>query len=114
MKKTKLFVILFFILIGLFVFHKPIYVYTTNNTKVVVIKSLDHKVFKSGDKIKDKYLVFTDNGVFENTDTFFYFKWNSSDVQNSLKQGQKVKIHYYGWRIPFFSWYPNIVSVKTL
>ncbi len=104
-----------FFLVLVLMFGQAIFVYTTHNSKIVTIKSIDHKITKNGDDIQDKYLVFTDNdGVFENTDSWFYFKWNSSDVQNSLVVGQKVKLNYYGWRIPFFSAYPNIISTQKV
>src|SRR5690606_22667275 len=59
-----------------------------------------------------KYLVFTDKGVFENTDSLLNFKWNSSDIYGELKAGETYTFHVYGYRIPFFSMYKNIVSVE--
>lgn len=63
-----------------------------------------------------KYLVFTetDRGVevFRNTDTIFYFKYDSSDIQARLKQDSTYNARVYGVRIPFFSMYRNIVDVR--
>jgi hypothetical protein len=59
-----------------------------------------------------KYLVFTDQGVFQNTDTWYYFKFDSSDIQGKIMQGGKFKLSYYGFRVPFFSMYPNLVSAE--
>lgn len=91
-----------------------LYTYGTKTTQVVTVKTLDHKIYGSGDDITDTYLVFTSNGVFKNSDSFLYWKFNSSDVQNDLVEGQTFEIKYYGWRVPFLSWYPNIISAKAI
>ena len=59
-----------------------------------------------------KYLVFTDKGVFENTDSLLNFKWNSSDIYGELKVGETYTFNVYGWRVPFLSMYKNITSVE--
>jgi hypothetical protein len=57
--------------------------------------------------------VFTEEGeVFENSDTFFYQKWNSSDIYGKLTVGNKYKATVYGWRIPFLSNYRNIIEIE--
>jgi hypothetical protein len=61
-----------------------------------------------------KYLVFTDQGVFENTDTWYYFKFASSDLQGKLMQPGKFKLTYYGFRVPFLSKYKNIISAERI
>ena len=66
-----------------------------------------------------KYLVFgvDENGetlVFENTDTFIRGKLDSSTVQGSLIEGSTYKVTVVGYRVPFFSWYENIISVEEL
>ena len=64
-----------------------------------------------------KYLVFADdeNGnslVFENTDCFIRWKFNSSNIQGQLKEGHTYKITVIGYRVPFLSWYQNIIKVE--
>ncbi|EOS41766.1 DUF1523 family protein [Lachnospiraceae bacterium JLR.KK009] len=66
-----------------------------------------------------KYIVFADdeNGnslVFENTDCFIRLKFNSSNVQGQLKEGNTYKITVVGYRVPFFSWYQNIIKVDEV
>lgn len=63
-----------------------------------------------------KYLVFTNDGVFQNTDAWYRLKWNSSDVQNGLidLEGKKARITKYGWRVTPFSKYENIVGVEEI
>jgi len=66
---------------------------------------------------EDKFLVFakTEDGramVLENTDSLIEGKFNSADIQAKLEVGKKYNIRTYGWRIPFFSMYENIVKVR--
>lgn len=66
-----------------------------------------------------KYLVFGDdeNGnslVFENTDCFIRLKFNSSNVQGQLKEGHTYKITVIGYRVPFLSWYQNIIKLEEV
>lgn len=56
-----------------------------------------------------KYLIFTENETFENTDSFLRMKFNSSDLQGALKKGETYQCDVYGWRIPLFSNYRNLV-----
>lgn len=70
-------------------------------------------------KTSSKYLVFADdeNGnslVFENTDCLIRWKFNSSNVQGQLKEGNTYKITVIGYRVPFLSWYQNIIKVEEV
>ena len=64
----------------------------------------------------DKYLIYTDSGVFENTDAWYRFKFRSSDLQSQAMKlkGKKARIEKYGWRNGFFSLYENVVEIKPL
>lgn len=66
------------------------------------------KQYKDG----SKYLIFTDKGTYENTDTWMALKFNSSDVYGQAKIGAVCDLYVYGWRIPFFSMYQNIKSMN--
>jgi hypothetical protein len=56
------------------------------------------------------YLIGTNKGVFKDNDSFPYLKFNSSDFYNQVKQGDAYNFEVTGWRIPFMSEWPNIVS----
>lgn len=123
-------VILVLVLLVVVVFATPLrsglYAYATANKMVVTLDNFEVK--SSGGNVPNctqKYLVYTTpidarpgSGplVFENTDSSWRFKWNSSDVQASLMKlkGQKVVLFYYGWRFPYWSWYPNIYKFESL
>lgn len=58
------------------------------------------------------YTVWTKGEVFRNSDTFLFFKFNSTDVQNKFEVGKTYDVKVSGWRVPFFSWYRNIIEVR--
>ncbi len=58
-----------------------------------------------------KYLIFANEGVFENTDVLFIGKFNSSDLQNQMLNAKVCKVETLGYRVPFLSKYPNIVKI---
>ena len=67
--------------------------------------------------ITSKYLVWgkTPDGdvlVFQNTDNFFRWKFDSSTVQGKLEVGKTFKITVVGLRIPFLSCYQNIIKFE--
>jgi hypothetical protein len=76
------------------------------------------KQIKRHDK-KDKYMLYTEDEkgktyVFENVDSFFAWKWNSSDMYGEIKKGHKYELSVTGFRAPFFSMYPNIIEYKEV
>lgn len=87
----------------------PAYSYFVSDTITTTINGTDVKRYSS----KDKYLIFTDAGTFENTDAWYRFKFRSSDIQGQAKKltGRKVNISRYGWRNPLSSSYPNVVGI---
>jgi hypothetical protein len=62
--------------------------------------------------ITSKYLIYTDIETFENTDVTLLGKWDSSDLQGKLHKDSTYKAVVYGWRVPFFSMYRNVIKVK--
>jgi len=84
-----------------------------NSVEEVEIKVNDkeHVMYRNGSDLEDKYLVYSDAEVFENTDDLFYFKFNSSDVQNELKVDNSYTVKVIGFRVPCLSSHRNILSV---
>ena len=64
----------------------------------------------------DKYLILTEDGVFENTDAWYRGKFRSSDLQTQAikSKGKRVELLKYGWRNGLFSWYENVVGIRPL
>ena len=91
-----------------------IYYYSNKETITFTVKDKQIKMRGSGENKEDVYMIYTDKGVFENTDDIFLGKWNSSDIQNDLEIGKIYKADVYGWRIQFLSTYKNISNVEDL
>jgi len=43
-----------------------------------------------------------------------YWRWDSSDLYGKIKVGETYEAKVYGWRMPIFSSYKNIVSVEEV
>ena len=86
------------------------------STKTYTVTVTDKDVKNSSSN--SKYLVFTklENGetkVFSVEDSFFKWRWNSSDVYADISVGETYEIEVIGWRIPFLSEYENIMTFSS-
>lgn len=56
--------------------------------------------------------------VFQDKDSFWQWKWNSSDVYGQLTDAQKnnwhVSLVVTGWRVTPASWYRNIIRIEEI
>lgn len=82
----------------------------------IIYSSVDYKTIHINDKerIEGDYLIYTEDEVFKNTDSLLFMKFDSSDVYNKLKIDGRYRVKVYGFRIPFFSMYRNIVKINTI
>jgi len=86
--------------------------YQEENELTITVKE---KWIKRSDDSGDRYMVSDTNGnVYEITDLFFAWRWNSSDLYAYIDEGETYHIRTYGWRVPLFSWYPNIVEAHKV
>ena len=76
------------------------------------------------------YLIYTrdletgEERTFRNEDTWaeclysFDCKFDSSDVQGRAEafdeDDARVRVNAYGWRVPFFSWYQNVMELEPI
>lgn len=74
-----------------------------NNQGFVVVDSAD-----------DLLLVTSDGEAFLNEENFWFQKFNTRDIFNQLKVNGTYKVTVYGWREPFFSTFPNILSIEEV
>jgi hypothetical protein len=67
-------------------------------------------------KVDGRYMIATEYRPFVNYDAWYRFKFNSGTVQNEAirLKGKTVKIKKYGWRIPLFSEYENVVKIEEV
>lgn len=63
-------------------------------------------------KDSSRYIIYGEKEVYENTDSMWYWKYNSADFYRDIEQGKTYKLRVYGWRIPFFSMNRNIIEVS--
>ena len=84
--------------------------YLSSETVDITVKDKERITTGSGKNISSKFIIYSENEVFENTDSWLFFKFNSADYQNKLEVGKTYKVKVAGWRIPFLSMYRNVVS----
>ena len=63
---------------------------------------------------KDTYLIFTDTGVFQITDSLIAGRFNSADIYAGIKIGITYDFTVRGDRSELMSWYPNIYEFKEV
>lgn len=67
-------------------------------------------------KVDGKFMIATEDRPLVNYDARYRFKFNSGTIQNDAirLRGKLVKIKKYGWRIPIFSQYENVVKIEEV
>ncbi|CCF83468.1 hypothetical protein [Nitrolancea hollandica] len=61
-----------------------------------------------------RYLIYGEAEVYQNTDSVYFGKFNSSDLYRDIKEGHSYRFEVVGWRVPFLSWYRNILKVEEI
>ena len=58
----------------------------------------------------------TESRPLVNYDAWYRFKFDSGTIQNEAVRlkGKTVKIKKYGWRVPLFSEYENVVKIEEV
>ena len=75
-----------------------------------VVATVNEKGERCASRDSCKYMIYTDKGVYQNTDSLLYWKWDSAEVYNDLKVGKTYNLTVAGWRVAFLSWFPNVVE----
>ncbi len=67
-------------------------------------------------KVDGRFMIATEDRPFVNEDAKYRFKFNSGTVQNDAirLRGKVVRIKKYGWRLPIFSMYENVVKIEEV
>lgn len=119
-KKIRIFFVVIMIAIILVLSIGCQALFNFNDTEYTITVTDKERIYTgSGNSSSSKYLVFGDdqNGnslVLENTDCFIRGKWNSSNIQGQLKKGNVYKVTVIGYRVPFLSWYQNIIKIEEV
>ena len=81
--------------------------YMTYSSEQTVEFTVKHK-----ERVQGIYLIYTDKEVFQNIDNMLFWKFNSSDIYGRIDKGKTYKAKVNWYRIPFLSWYRNIIEIK--
>jgi hypothetical protein len=94
----------------------PVIHFTTLDTKEDVTILDKERVVSSTTEgnSTSKYLIFAEGETFQNTDTIWALKFNSSDIYGKIQRGQVCKFELTGFRVPFLSMYRNILSAECV
>lgn len=84
----------------------------TIDTVNITVTDKERVTYSVDKSTKSKYLIFTESETFENVDAWLSGKFTSSDLYGKLNKGESYTVKVYGWRIPFLSWYRNIVRIE--
>lgn len=108
------------VLVVIAVIAVPVINFSNDHTYTVTITDKERVTTQfTKDNIDSKYLIYgeDENGktyVFEDTDTLFRGKFNSSDVFGALKEGETYELTVIGFRIHILNWYENIIDFKAV
>jgi len=103
-------IILVIVLVVGAIISSPIIAYSTD----VYVEDIVKEKERITKRDSSKYLIFGETETYENTDSLWYWKWNSSDIYGDLEEGKTYRLRVYGWRIPFMSWYRNIIEIEEI
>lgn len=99
-----------------FVWHETFEVPSVQE-KVITIAGWQPRPGVNAGKINDAsdlLLITTDGEAFENTETFWFQKFDTRDIFYQLRENGTYKIKYYGWREGFTGSFPNVLSVEQV
>ncbi len=67
-------------------------------------------------KVDGRFMIATEDRPLVNEDAKYRLKFNSGTIQNDAirLRGKVVKIRKYGWRLPMFSMYENVVKIEEV
>lgn len=98
----------------------PVMNFSNDHTYTVTITDKERVTTQVAEGQTDsKYLIYGEDEnektyVFEDTDTLFRWKFNSSDVFGALKEGETYELTVIGFRVHIFNWYENIIDFKAV
>lgn len=85
-----------------------------HNQQTVRITVSDKERVVDQDGGSARYLIYTPNETFENTDALWVGKFNSGDVYGQLERGKQYDCLVMGYRFQYFSTYRDIVKCTAV
>lgn len=93
------------------IFYGPIVHYSTQDTVNAVVVTEKERIGGADD---GRYMVWTKDETFQNTDTIWAWKFNSADVYGKLPVGATCNFKVVGFRAGFLSMNRNILSADCV
>lgn len=92
--------------------------HTNNRVETIRVVSKDDQITNTGTyqhpSVGHQYLIFTNQGVFKDTDNFWLWKFDSSDLYGQLLVGRTYRCKVHGTRNHFTSGYPDLISCRKV
>lgn len=103
---------MFWVVVGIIalLFAIGTYTYFKDIRESTVTFTVTGKTAAGGGSNGHKYLFYTNNGTYQDSDNLFYGKFASSDLYGQIRVGQTYTCKVTGFRIPLFSSYKNVIS----
>jgi hypothetical protein len=86
---------------------------------IYALKTEKNKLIKVNKKYKftkngfTEFMIIDENGNHYNiNNSIWYWKWDSIEDWHKIETSKEIVIKYYGWRIPLFGMFPNIIMSK--
>jgi len=120
LKNRWIYKVLTVAVLAVFLYHCAMVILQNINEEAVTVRITDKMRVSYGSTfITQKYLIYTVDAdgrvaVFENTDSFPWRKFNSSDFFASLATGETYRLRVVGFRIPVLSKYRNIIGIEQV
>lgn len=107
----KFLLIIFLLNIVIIILFRPIYFYSTKFEETITIKEKYQRVVGR----TMKYLIVSENDTSYNiSNVWWKGDFNKADDWVELKVGKTYKIHGFGKRLPFLSWFRNIYAFEEV
>lgn len=88
-----------------------VYSLTTCDTKSIVVKD---KLMFSREGNTEFIVKDIEDKLYNVNNSLWYWKWDSLEDWTNIQTNKKYMIKYYGWRVPLFGIFPNIVGSKCV
>ena len=87
-----------------------LYAIFTREEKEIIVKK-KYQFDRSG---FTDFMVIDSNGKHYNlNNSLWYWKWDSIEDWSQIKKDTPLSVKYYGWRMPVFGLFPNIVMSRS-
>lgn len=84
-------------------------IFTDNKEEIIIDNK--YKMVRNG---FTNFMIIDNKGRhFNINNSLWYWKWDSLEDWSSIKNGDKISVRYYGWRVPIFGLFPNIVKSRS-